>query len=204
MRDFSAAFRLACTVILLCIAVARTASGTDMRTVRHSPVRMPTAPSPIAMFSEYPHDVIYQLQPDGTVINISRQIREYGYEPEAIVGKRLRHIIDASYHERAIAFFAASLQGQEGSGTLQFELVAPDGIIGKTDYELPWHETADNCLRADREIIDSSPAIRGIVEPVITADGACQFLLKPVNQNVLAKAMCEALRSRPATPTRPR
>lgn len=50
--------------------------------------------------------------------------------------------------------------------------LTPEGIVGKTDYDLPWlEEEADFFVECDRRVMDSNQAELGIVEPQLQSDG---------------------------------
>ena len=55
--------------------------------------------------------------------------------------------------------------------------MAPQAIVGKTDYEMPWsREEADFYIECDRKVMASGVPTLGIVEPQLQADGKQAWL----------------------------
>ncbi len=56
------------------------------------------------------------------------------------------------------------------------DLLSPDSIVGRTDYDMPWRVNADAYVTDDRQVMESGKAKLGYEEPQESADGARRWL----------------------------
>lgn len=72
-------------------------------------------------------DIIYRLNPDGTIIFISNAVRQLGYEPEELVGKRFRDIVHSEDRTKVSNDFVEQRVGDRAMKDVEVRLLTHAG-----------------------------------------------------------------------------